>query len=532
MKEGETMKKVLNSRYIKKNVFPLETNLMIEQDLCTFHSMKHTAFAWQNQGRIFSDKSLHCTLKEQFGVMDYYVNSANREAQALLSSQKELNNGYLKDTRELLKEVRKKLKQKETTLCKYRKAKERLRIWSKKSGIPERLKLKLSGVTVYPSGLVSVQFGRYRKDFFCIYDFEHMWLDRQIQKLKSIQRSLKNKIHHLEQKCLQLENKTQYKVVFGGKKNTPVQRKKNRKKRMAITGRNDSKNGNFVFTYSLLDHTLTYRSMTRLDNYIVFPNVRFPYGQKELEDTIRTNFISSDKKTPVCWEIEDCGNAWRINCTIEFPDVEQKNDYFGEGCVGIDMNYDNISLSETDKYGNLFVHRIYPFDMEKKSSGQITQILSLMLEDIFRYALSVKKPVVMEQIKSIQRMRFYDKNTKRTRRISMFACNKIQQLAEHKSNKYHTALTYINPAYTSMLGKLKYQKRYGLSVHEAASFVIARRGQGYKERLPKWLRSYLFEQLQQSKNLPYQKQYRLIYKEYKENKTSLFRWESLLMSGI
>ena len=45
MKEGETMKKVLNSRYIKKNVFPLETNLLIEQDLCTFHSMKHTAFA-------------------------------------------------------------------------------------------------------------------------------------------------------------------------------------------------------------------------------------------------------------------------------------------------------------------------------------------------------------------------------------------------------------------------------------------------------------------------------------------------------
>ena len=114
----------------------------------------------------------------------------------------------------------------------------------------------------------------------------------------------------------------------------------------------------------------------------------------------------------------------------------------------------------------------------------------------------------------------------------MFACNKIQQLAEHKSNKYHTALIYINPAYTSMLGRLKYKKRYGLSVHEAASLVIARRGQGYKERLPKWLRSYLFEQLQQPKNLPYQKQYRLIYKEYKENKTNLFRWESLLMSSI
>ena len=125
------MKKVLNSRYIKKNVFPLETNLLIEQDLCIFNSMKHTAFVWQNQGRIFLNKSIHCTLKEQFHVMDYYAGSAIWEVKAMLSSQKELNDRYLKDTKELLKEVRKKLKQKETTLCKYRKAKGRLRIWSK-----------------------------------------------------------------------------------------------------------------------------------------------------------------------------------------------------------------------------------------------------------------------------------------------------------------------------------------------------------------------------------------------------------------
>ena len=34
---------------------------------------------------------------------------------------------------------------------------------------------------------------------------------------------------------------------------------------------------------------------------------------------------------------------------------------------------------------------------------------------------------------------------------------------------------YINPAYKSLLGALKYQKMLGISIHEAASYVIARR---------------------------------------------------------
>jgi len=49
----------------------------------------------------------------------------------------------------------------------------------------------------------------------------------------------------------------------------------------------------------------------------------------------------------------------------------------------------------------------------------------------------------------------------------------------------------INPAYTSVIGRFKYSKKYGLSVHEAAALVIARRGIGYHEKLPEELLEYL-----------------------------------------
>lgn len=103
---------------------------------------------------------------------------------------------------------------------------------------------------------------------------------------------------------------------------------------------------------------------------------------------------------------------------------------------------------------------------------------------MFRYAANKRKPVVMENIRFLQRKKFYDWNTKRTRRISMFACNQMALLAASKSNKYCIEVVQVNPAYTSKTGLLKYKKRYGLSTHEAAAFVIGRRGMGFTDKVP------------------------------------------------
>jgi hypothetical protein len=43
-------------------------------------------------------------------------------------------------------------------------------------------------------------------------------------------------------------------------------------------------------------------------------------------------------------------------------------------------------------------------------------------------------------------------------------------------------LVEVNPAFTSILGELKYEKMYSLNRHDAAALVIARRGMGIRER--------------------------------------------------
>ena len=43
----------------------------------------------------------------------------------------------------------------------------------------------------------------------------------------------------------------------------------------------------------------------------------------------------------------------------------------------------------------------------------------------------------------------------------------------------------MNPAYSSVIGRVKFMERYGLSVHQAAALVLARRLLGCSERIPR-----------------------------------------------
>ena len=60
---------------------------------------------------------------------------------------------------------------------------------------------------------------------------------------------------------------------------------------------------------------------------------------------------------------------------------------------------------------------------------------------------------------------------------------KLLTLLERKCIENGIMYKKVNPAFTSVIGKFKYQKMYNLSIHEAASYVIGRRGLGFNERL-------------------------------------------------
>ena len=79
----------------------------------------------------------------------------------------------------------------------------------------------------------------------------------------------------------------------------------------------------------------------------------------------------------------------------------------------------------------------------------------------------------------------HDTNKKFNRRTSQFVYSKVAQYLSSRCYKEGIELRKVNPRFTSLIGEYKYQSTFGISGHEAAAFVIARRGLGLKEQMPK-----------------------------------------------
>lgn len=96
--------------------------------------------------------------------------------------------------------------------------------------------------------------------------------------------------------------------------------------------------------------------------------------------------------------------------------------------------------------------------------------------------------IVIEDIKLKQD---HDTNKRFNRLVHSFAKTKLQKVIISRGIRFGFKIKKVNPAYTSVIGRFKYSKKYGLSVHEAASFVIGRRGLGFDEKIPQEVLNHL-----------------------------------------
>ena len=152
---------------------------------------------------------------------------------------------------------------------------------------------------------------------------------------------------------------------------------------------------------------------------------------------------------------------------------------------------------------------VIPLKLDGTSEANKKEI-SDVLEKVFAICREAHKPLAAEDIGNVKRKAGrYNKESRKNRAISMFASQTMRQLLESKAYKYDVAATFVNPAYTSQSGKMKYMRHYGLSIHESAALCIARRAMGLTEKLPGELSQTLS---QKAKQLPHIKQWAKVYK--------------------
>lgn len=480
----------------------------ITHALLVFNRAKQFAFNTsvkeRRSGKSKRKESLHLTVKHRFQLDDYYANGAVQEAQAKQKSLTELNKLYISNKEEQIASVKNKLKKEKTVLTKLKKIKQSF----------------IAGKPRFPKNVREQQIG----DFFVVkwkektdlyqhaYQFEHEYLDVQLKKLKAKIGFLTFKLHRFEEELKRLKTKVSS-VTFGSKKlfksqftietyrndhaSWVKQWEQSRYRSMTISGRKDSASGNFVFHYNDKSHVLHFKTPSGV--FVEIQNLSFPYGQDKVNQAVLTQKNCKDKKKygkPIAWSIEDHGAYYIFKCIINEETHSQINYSKSDGVIGIDCNVDHFAISNINRKGQLLSSWSLHFNIRGKNSNQITKIIEAEALELVRVAIQANKPIAIEKLDTTKSKvsRRYG-NKKANMLLSMFAYNKMISAIQARAEKMGVAVFEVNPAYTSQIGKIKYMKRFGISIHEAASFVIARRAMGFKETLPPVLGTLLPEKI-------------------------------------
>jgi IS605 OrfB family transposase len=418
----------------------------LDELMRVFGSAKRYAFNRLVEGR--NAKDIIKCLPHQFQLNKRFAEDAVLLAQSLISSQRELLPMRLEDVQAKIEKTEKKIDE-------YQHGRK----------IPKKVDL--------PTCLDGLQ--------------------RRLEKLKSKEEELQR---HLEQGTIP-------RVIFGGKENfykrlkgkiTNEEWKDLRSNQLYARG-DKSKKGN-------LNIRLTYDDKT----YQCYVEIANPLGQQEGKHAprLRLPVLVPEKYEEEIIDLvmgEPVGVNAKGNPIIEYQpytvEIQRKNgEYYihliyeeevygrelaydepiqAERVAGIDINIDRIAVSIVSKQGNFIKSKVfYCHELEYVRANKRNNIVGETVRDVHDWLLQENVGAVV--IENIQLRQQHDTDRRFNRLTHHFKKKKLTDTIIRRGLRLGFRIKKVNPAYTSVIGRFKYMKKYGLSVHESAALVIGRRG--------------------------------------------------------
>lgn len=204
--------------------------------------------------------------------------------------------------------------------------------------------------------------------------------------------------------------------------------------------------------------------------------------------------------------------VFRVHITIdrqaEFP--EPKADR-SQGVLGLDENPHGIALANVGPRGNLepFPEGVALPEIagSRKFAGDIqagrdprgtiwlhvpefrtargyrrTYLAGVAARFVCEVARSLGKPIVLEDLNFGQTLE-KGRHPNFNRLASGFNHGQVIRFIGRRARQEGIAVIAVDPAFTSVIGGVKYQESLGLSVHQAAALVIGRRALRIRERI-------------------------------------------------
>ena len=177
--------------------------------------------------------------------------------------------------------------------------------------------------------------------------------------------------------------------------------------------------------------------------------------------------------------------GWRVFATTDMSIMSVVTDQ-ARGAIGVDLNADHLAVVEADASGNYVNAFSVPLVTYGKSNHQAEAIIGDAVASVVAYARQVGKPIVIEQLDFRQKKASLEGESHRySRMLSSFSYGKIKAYLISRGYREGVEVHQVNPAFSSVIGRVKFMERYGLSVHQAAALVLARRLLNCSERIPR-----------------------------------------------
>ena len=233
--------------------------------------------------------------------------------------------------------------------------------------------------------------------------------------------------------------------------------------------------------------------------YLLLQGVRFAYGHEQLLAALGSNAEYARYRREhgekaaratglgqaICYRFKRDGKGWRVFATTNMMDVLVVTDK-GRGAIGVDLNADHLAVCEADASSNPVNSFSVPLVTYGKSRHQAEAIIGDAVAAVVEYAREAGKSIVIERLDFRQKKAALEGEPRRySRMLSSFSYGKIKAHFISLGYREGVEVCQVNPAFSSVIGRVKFMERYGLSVHQAAALVLARRLLGCSDRIPR-----------------------------------------------
>ena len=485
----------------------------------------------------------HVYIKYKFNTSDYYANSALNLAKGMIKSESSNRKNYIEETKEKIKTVENNIQTTQDKLDKFINFRasfilaRKFILSNKKHNMIDDIITELNSVDKFicitiDNIIVSKPFTK-DKDIYGWFAFEYNYLNHKISNLRNQLSGYKYRLNILKEKLEKLPIPKH--SIFGSKRKmkqycrgdiSKDELMKQKYKSFEVGGRNDSIYGNFVFkpTYNFDTDSFDFNITAMSGNIISINNVKFPYRQKELIDILTTNKIAGHKDNEnvkgksLCFGIvrkydnnDRC--YYQITLTLDIEkqkEVKKEDDNIkltsadittnkifkrrnlkyinydtSTGIIGVDFNYGHIDMTELDSKGNLLYYKTIYYDLDFNSQKN-EESLRKALDEVGEYAKKKGKAIAVEDI-NLYKSNFKASKDKKRQKLLNYTLHRLPysrylEIVDYLRIKFELDIINVKPAYTSIIGKLKYSYTYKLNIHIAASYVIGRRALGLKEK--------------------------------------------------